>query len=1078
MLAVSRRAAAALAPIVLSASIVSGFGGAPSVSAAAASPERPARAPGDAPSAPAGARGEVRSQPAEQASSGDVDTGRADDERDGWYDDEPALSPETVGSSQFGQLFSTDVEGQVYAQPLLADGTLLVATEADWLYGIDPATGAIRWEEELGTPFDDLVWQCADLVPEVGVTSTPVVDPATGIAYVMAMEVQNGQPGYYLHAVDVTTGAEEPGFPVEVSGTAANDPEQQFSAYDQIQRPALLLLGGVVYAAFGGHCDQKPYQGWVVGISTAGVETTLWTDVAQGTESGGGIWQSGGGLVSDGPGRILLASGNGPVGASPSGTIPGDDPPATLSESVVRLDVEADGSLQAQDFFTPYDAADLDRHDLDFGSGAPVALPKEFSTSDHPHLLVEVGKEGYVYLLDRDDLGGVGQGPGGGDGAVDRVGPNGGVWSSPGVWPGDGGYLYIPTATGIDGSQGTLDAYRFSKAGGEASIELVGHSSQRFSLGSSSPVVSSVGTTSGSAVVWVVDFTDPSGTGAQLQAYLPVPVNGRLRLLGQWPLGLGVKYNTPLVADGRVYVGANGDVEAFGAPVSPSLSASGATFGRTVVGTTATQDLTVTAGRPVEVTGLSVNGSFSTGPTTPALPATLEAGQTLTIPVSFTPSTPGQANGTLTVAAGAATIDLPLEGLGLTEGPELTSQTKQLSLGGATIRTTVTDTLTFTNLGTDRLTFHGATTPTGPFAAHGVPPPGTRLKPGDYVTVAVSFRAKTPGHYIGLLKLDSSGGDVSVSLTAQATTPSTLEVSSRTVSYGTVPVGQAVTKRFVLHDVGGSVLTLNKSKPPVEGAFVAQSALAEGTALQPGGSIAAAVTFVPSRSGPASDRWILNSNGSGGHLIVTFEGTGSGSGDVARSPTTAGWHDNGSAVNLGTVLELTPPRPKQAGSSFWTTPMPTAHLVATFTLGTAAGSGGVGAALDFLERTSSPSSLGRAGWHLGIFPIKAWAVALSEAPLAGEPGGDFVGVTSGPDAAGTGPAWSAKARLDQPLLNEATSVVVIVAGRKMTVLVDGHLAFTTKVALPKKVLVGFSASTSTLTDEHLVEQARITASSS
>ena len=125
----------------------------------------------------------------------------------------------------------------------------------------------------------------------------------------------------------------------------------------------------------------------------------------------------------------------------------------------MRVAVQPDGSLKAVDFFSPYDATHLDQSDLDFGSGSPIALPDAyFGTAAIPHLAVEVGKEGYVYLLNRDNLGGVGEGPNGTDDVVGRYGPNGGVWSSPAVWPGDGGYVYIPTASGSVGSGGSAGA--------------------------------------------------------------------------------------------------------------------------------------------------------------------------------------------------------------------------------------------------------------------------------------------------------------------------------------------------------------------------------------------------------------------------------------------------------------------------------------------------------------------------------------------------------------------------------------------------------------------------------------------
>jgi hypothetical protein len=287
-------------------------------------------------------------------------TNSADDLRTGWYPDQRALSPEVVSGGDFGQLWSTPVTGQVYAQPLLANGTLLIGTEANHVYGLDPATGAVRWGKPLGTPerpeppWNPADLACGDLTPAIGVTATPVVDQATNTAYLTSKTYVSGTSGparWYLHALDVSTGAERAGFPVVLEGNAQNAPGQQFDPTHHLQRPGLLLLDGVIYAAFGSHCDRAPWQGWIFGVSTAGTITARWVGVTTG--DGAGIWHSGSGLMSDGPGTIVVGTGN--PGAPPLPT-PGHTPPASLGESIVRLKVQPDGSLRAVDFFAPYDA--------------------------------------------------------------------------------------------------------------------------------------------------------------------------------------------------------------------------------------------------------------------------------------------------------------------------------------------------------------------------------------------------------------------------------------------------------------------------------------------------------------------------------------------------------------------------------------------------------------------------------------------------------------------------------------------------------------------------------------------------
>lgn len=477
-------------------------------------------------------------------------TSRGDNSRDGWYPNEPGLGPSIVGSSQFGQLFVTRLNGQIYAQPLLVGGVVFVATETDWTYGLNPVTGAVEWSRRIGTSFRDASLLCGDLTPNLGVTSTPTVDPETGVVYVVDQAYVAGHIGWYMHAINPANGVEMPHFPVEIEGPASNNPLQLFRPTKELQRPGLLFLNGVVYAAFGSHCDYPPYAGFIAGVSTKGRQTTLWTTQGAGSGSGGGIWQGGGGLVSDGANQILFSDGNGENdnAAHPNGTIPGHSPPANLADSVVRLVVQPDGSLKATDFFSMYDDPSVDGHDWDL-AGAPTALPSEFSTPEYPHLLVVTGKEGIVYLLNRENLGGIREGPGGGDLVVGEYGPNGEGIGTAGAWPGQGGYVYVATDSGARaGAPGEVDVYRFtttSEGVPRLSLEAIG--SQRAVFGVSGPLVTSNGTDPGSAVVWVVD-------GAHLQAYDAVPVNKELKLIGTWFVGNTDPFNPPGIGNNVVYV--------------------------------------------------------------------------------------------------------------------------------------------------------------------------------------------------------------------------------------------------------------------------------------------------------------------------------------------------------------------------------------------------------------------------------------------------------------------------------------------------------------------------------------------
>ena len=184
-----------------------------------------------------------------------------------------------------------------------------------------------------------------------------------------------------MYAINLANGEKEPGFPVQISGSAQNLPGVNFEPTHQLQRPALLLMNGVVYAAFGSLCDTQPYQGWIVGVSIAGPSTGQIKAMWATAEEGAAIWQAGGGLISDGEGRIFFASGNGP--SPPAG--PGSSPPeGSLGESVARVAVQHDGTLKAEDFFSPFNNTELSENDLDLGSGAPLGLPSQFGTEAIP----------------------------------------------------------------------------------------------------------------------------------------------------------------------------------------------------------------------------------------------------------------------------------------------------------------------------------------------------------------------------------------------------------------------------------------------------------------------------------------------------------------------------------------------------------------------------------------------------------------------------------------------------------------------------------------------------------------------
>jgi hypothetical protein len=578
-------------------------------------------------------------------------TGAADNLRTGWYRDEPYLSPQFVNTERFRQAFSDSVTGQVYAQPLSAGRTLLVVTEDDWAYGLDAVTGVRLWERRLGTPVNSLEApiECPDIQPHVGVTGTPVIDTERNIAYLVANEIVEGRIAWRMHALELASGRDAPGFPVSIRGSAQNLPGVTFEAAQQLQRPALLMMNGVVYAGFGSHCDKPPFEGWIAGVSSAGALTTLWAASANGAS----IWQAGGGLISDRPGQIIFTSGNG-GGLSGSGDPPpgpGASPPeGRLGESVVRLEAQPGGTLRPIDFFSPFNSKLLDESDIDLGAAAPVALPSEyFGTASVPDLLVQDGKYGTVYLLNRDSLGGMGQGGGGGDAVVQRLGPYGGIWGAPAVWPGDGGYVYVPTVSEPASSNETsnrLRFFRYGVEGGSPRLSPAAETPDQEAFGSGSPIVTSAGANGGSALVWTIWCPAKAclEKEAELRAYSAVPSSGAPTPVWTEKIGLASKFSRPEAAGGHIYLAnREGRVTAFSGPFTPSSSF--LELGSTTVGgqLSGVVTFTATGKQPIEIRG--ARGTSSSPFATTGLPAsglTLTQGQVVTVGVTFRAPTAGR----------------------------------------------------------------------------------------------------------------------------------------------------------------------------------------------------------------------------------------------------------------------------------------------------------------------------------------------------------------------------------------------------------------------------------------------------
>ena len=857
--------------------------------------------------------------PAQAASPvvGQVTRG-GDTHRTNWYPDQPNLSPPIVGGTTFGQLFtSPQLVGQIYAQPIVANGVLIIVTEANYIYGLNPESGAIIWQRNFGNGFDPRSIGCPDLVPTVGITSTPVVDTTTNTVYVVNKEYVTGTSGatrYRMHALNVTDGLDRPNFPVTLDGNADNRPTLAFNPTYQSQRPGLLLLGGRVYVAFSAHCQVPTWSGWIMGVDgSSGAVTARWADHDTPTpaDSGGGIWMSGGGLASDGPGQIVFAIGN--ALKSNAGAYDRNNPPADLSNAVARLTVQANGSLKLTDFFRPESEAHLDANDLDLGSGGVALLPEaQFGAgTTHPHLAVAGGKEGYVYLLDRDDLGGEAN-TGGIDRVVGRYGPNGGIWSAPSVWPGDGGWVYVPTAGPGNiaygqGQAGALTAYKYgTDLSNNPTLRLNTSTTEAWGFGSSNVVVTSTGTTNGSALVWAVHSVSAGSSGgvpnAELVAYDAVP-SSPTGFTKVWSAAVGTttKFTPPGIGpNGRVYVGTyDGHVLGFGAPLGALLSTTAVAFPDTTVAGSSVRTVSFAAAGTVKVAGFTTSAPFSFG--TPQvngvnqpLPVTLTNGQVLTVPVTFAPTVSGARVATLAAHVFNGVNALPdvaatLSGTSIATSASLSASTPALDLGNVVIGTTPSsNSVTFTNIGQAALTISSVTAPVAPFSATGLPVAGSTLAGGASFTVTLSFAPTAGGSFTGNIAITSSGGNKTIALSGTAAPPGHLTITPSTLDYGNVPPGTSKQLFFVLKNDGGSTLYFTVSKAPAAADFHADTPLGEGTALKAGASLVKTVTFAPKVVGSQSDVWSLTPTTGQNVMQVHFVGTSSAAVVPVSFPTLSG----------------------------------------------------------------------------------------------------------------------------------------------------------------------------------------------
>ena len=510
----------------------------------------------------------------------DVLTYHNDNGRTGQNLNETVLTPGNVAFSSFGKLFELPVDGLVDGQPLIktqvsipgsgVHDVLYVVTEHDSVYAFDAVSGAQLWHVSMlgtgETTSDDR--GCGQVTPEIGVTSTPVIDPkagANGTIYVVAMS-KDASSNYIqrIHALDLTTGSEEFGGPVAIAasypgnGASSKNGQVPFLPGQYKERAALLLLNGTVYTTWASHCDISPYTGWIMSYAVNNQNTLVQTSVLNITPNGseGAIWASGAGPGADSLGNIYFLDGNGTFDTTLTGA--GFPTKGDYGNAFVKLSTSS--GLQVADYFNTYDTVSESNTDTDLGSGGALLLPDmNDSTGTTRHLAVGAGKDGNIYLVDRDNMGKFN--PAGNTGIYQELPgalPNG-EWAMPAYF---NGTLYY------GGVSQPIQAYALSKATLVANPTSTTRES--FSYPGTTPSISASGQSGG--IVWAIEN---ASTGV-LHAYDATNLANEFYNSNQAPKGRDNfsdnKYVTPTIANGKVYVGTPNSVAVFGLLSSGSPS--------------------------------------------------------------------------------------------------------------------------------------------------------------------------------------------------------------------------------------------------------------------------------------------------------------------------------------------------------------------------------------------------------------------------------------------------------------------------------------------------------------------------
>jgi outer membrane protein assembly factor BamB len=497
----------------------------------------------------------------------DVVTYHNDNGRTGQNLNETILTLTNVNSATFGKLAFFSADGKVDAQPLylsslnIAGGThnvLYVASEHGTLYAFDADSGTVLWHVSLlgsgETPSDDR--GCSQITPQIGITSTPVIDRTAGTngtIYAVAMSKNAGGTYFQrLHALDLTTGAELLGGPTTVQasypGTGDNSTGGNviFDAKQYAERAGLLLLNHTLYLTWTSHCDARPYTGWIIAYNAA---TLAQSSVLNVTPNGneGSIWMAGTAPAADSAGNIFFLDANGTFDT----TLTSSGFPAQGDFGNTFIKLSTSGGLKVADYFATFDTAQKSNADVDLGSGGALLLPDLVDGSGQTqHLAVGAGKDANMYIVDRDNLGKFNSATNNIYQELDGALP-GGVWGMP-------AYFNNTVFYGSVGS--TLKAFSITSA--RFSTAPASESSVSFPYPGTTPSVSANGTNNG--IVWAHENSNP----AVLHAYNATDLTQELYNSNQAgtrdQFGAGNKFITPMIANGKVYVGTTNGVAVFG----------------------------------------------------------------------------------------------------------------------------------------------------------------------------------------------------------------------------------------------------------------------------------------------------------------------------------------------------------------------------------------------------------------------------------------------------------------------------------------------------------------------------------